>query len=199
MTRSSATLTTRIGAVAAASALVVAVMSGCAVRDEETPSGPNPGPAIPTTNPSITPTVPAGGTILDVSCEDLVSAQTVYDFNPNYGLIAGFSPIAGSPQAQAVRDGGVACEWMNQTSGDTIVLGVSSPGETVLAELTKSAASGTPVAGIGEAAYFSTEGGAGRMDAFGATYWVVATSVAFSAPGDAQTFVASALQALPSD
>ncbi|CAN5198443.1 hypothetical protein BH09ACT3_BH09ACT3_09630 [soil metagenome] len=196
MSRSSAAVSTRIGALAAASAVLVAVMSGCAVR-EEIPTGPNPGPAVPTSNPSITPTVPAGGTTLDVSCVELVSAQTVYDFNPNYGLIDGFSPAAGTPQAQAIRDGGVACEWMNQTSGDTIVLGASSPGVTVLADLKESAASGTPVAGVGEAAYFSSKDGIGRVDAFDAENWVVVSSRAFGAAEDAQTFVVSALKALP--
>jgi hypothetical protein len=172
-------------------------MTGCAVRDEEVePTGPNPMPGVPSANPSIEPTVPTGGTPFSIDCDLLITPQQVYDFNPNFGRIDGANPAAGTPAATAVRDGGTACEWMNQTSGELIVVAVATPGESALTDRTADAAKGSPVAGFGDAAYFTADAGGGRIDVFQGEHWLVATSAFFGTAEDAAPLLSAALSAL---
>ncbi|MEO7148109.1 MAG: hypothetical protein ABIW81_03935 [Terrimesophilobacter sp.] len=122
-----------------------------------------------------------------------MSAQTMYDFNPNFGLLAKFTPEAGSFAARAVADKGVACRWINQTSGDTVDVSISRPAPTGFAAAKGAATSGKPVTGIGDAAYFTTRGTAGTVQVFIGNYWVTVTSVYFSSASDAQSIVADAV------
>lgn len=73
---------------------------------------------------------------------------------------------------------------------------VARPAPEKLASLKAQAATGTPAAGLGDAAYFSTSGGVGRVDAFRGSYWLVATSVYFGTAADASSLVGTALGAL---
>ncbi|TXN28559.1 arginyl-tRNA synthetase [Lacisediminihabitans profunda] len=163
---------------------------------------PTPTPAGTPASPSPTPTTGTPAQAVSIGCNTLVSAQTMYDFNPNFGLDASFKPAGGTPAATAIAAKGVACDWTNQTSGDKVTIAVARPGSAALAGLKTSAAAGTPVAGIGESAYFSSSGGAGRLDVFTGTYWLVATSVFFGSAADfgsgadARTLVASAVAQL---
>jgi len=185
---------------AAAAGILVATMTGCAIRGEAgptaEPTGPNPGSAVPTTNPSIEPTVPSGGTPYSIDCDRLITRQQIYDFNPNFGLIDGASPAAGTAAAEAVRAGGTACEWMNQTSGELIEVAVADPGPSSLAKLRTEAAAGTPVAGYGDAAYFSSSGRIGRVDVFQGEHWLVATSTYFGSADDAAPLLSAATAAI---
>jgi hypothetical protein len=137
-----------------------------------------------------------------IGCNTLVSAQTMYDFNPNFGLDASFTPPGGTPAATAVAAKGVACDWTNQTSGDKVTIAVARPGSTALAGLKTSAGAGTAVAGIGQSAFFSSSGETGRLDVFTGTYWLVATSVFFASAedfgdgADARTLANSAVSQL---
>ncbi|MHC5796867.1 arginyl-tRNA synthetase [Lacisediminihabitans sp. FW035] len=146
--------------------------------------------------PSPSPSTPAAATPTKIPCDTLVSAQTVYDFNPNFGLDSAFSPKSGSAAATAVAYTGTACNWLNQTSGDTFTVAVARPAATDLASVKAKAATGTPASGLGDAAYFSTSGGVGRVDVFSGAYWLVATSVYFGSAADANDLVTSALGAL---
>ena len=126
----------------------------------------------------------------------------VYDFNPNFGLDSGFSPKSGTAAATAVADKGTACSWLNQTSADTFAIAVARPAAAELASLKTTASTGTAVAGLGDAAHFSTSGGVGRVDVFRGAYWLVATSVYFGSATDfgsgtdANKLVTAALGAL---
>ena len=155
---------------------------------------PGPSSTISPT-PSPTPSA-AAATATKIPCGTLISAQAVYDFNPNFGLDSGFAPKSGSAAATAIADRGTACNWLNQTSGDTFTVSVARPAAAELASLTAKAAAGTPASGLGDAAYFSTSGGVGRVDVFRGAYWLVATSVYFGAAGDASSLVTTALAAL---
>jgi hypothetical protein len=154
-----------------------------------------PTPSV-TSSPTPTPSAGALGTPTKIGCSTLVSAQAVYDFNPNFGLDGGFSPQAGSAAATAVADGGTACNWLNQTSGDTFSFSVARPAAGQLGTIRATAASGTPASGLGDAAYFSTSGGVGRVDVFRGAYWLTATSVYFGSAADASDLVKSALGTL---
>lgn len=136
-------------------------------------------------------------TPVSIPCSSVIDAQTMYDFNPNFGLLAKFSPPAGSVTARAVSDEGTVCRWINQTSDDTIDVSISQPGSKALSAAMAAAESGASVSGLGEAAYFSSSGGTGVVQIFDGPYWVTATSVYFSSAGDASSLVNSALSSLP--
>ncbi len=189
-------------------ALTASVALGLAACVPEPGTSKTPSPAatdspaatpVPSSTISPTPTPTpsaAAATATKIACGTLISAQAVYDFNPNFGLDSGFSPKAGSAAATAVADKGTACNWLNQTSGDTFAFAVSRPAATELASRKTTAATGTPASGLGDAAYFSTSGGVGQVDVFRGAYWLVATSVYFGSAADAKDLVTAALGAL---
>jgi hypothetical protein len=193
--------------VAVAVAVTVALgLAGC-VPEPGTSASPSPsGASTPSASPSTSataspstapsPSVAPAGTPTKVPCGTLVTAQAVYDFNPNFGLDSTFSPKSGTAAATAVADQGTACSWLNQTSGDTFAIAVARPAAPELASLRTKAATGAPASGLGDAAYFSTSGGVGRVDVFTGEYWLVATSVYFGSATDAKDLVTAALGAL---
>lgn len=119
----------------------------------------------------------------------------MYDFNPNFGLLNSFTPDAGSLAASAVAAKGVACRWVNQTSGDTVDVSISNPGPSALAAAKNTASSGTPVAQLGDAAYFSKSGGAGIVQVFRGDFWITVRSVYFSSASDATSILGDAVAA----
>ncbi|MET4781928.1 arginyl-tRNA synthetase [Glaciihabitans sp. UYNi722] len=159
-------------------------------------SSPSAGSTPSSPTPSISPTVPAGGKPVTIGCDALVSRQAMYDFNANFGLDSTFSPKSGSAAATAVADGGVACNWTNQTSGDTITISVARPGVSKLGDIKSTAAKGTAASGYGDASYFSMSGDTGRVDVFTGEYWLVASSVYFAAATDAGALLTPAIGAL---
>lgn len=190
--------------VVALAATVTLGLAACVPQPSSTAS-PSPRPSTSSTpsasptvgaSPTPTPTVAPGATPTKIPCSTLVSAQVVYDFNPNFGLDSSFSPKAGSAAATAVADKGTACNWLNQTSGDTFAIAVARPAAPDLSSLKATAAKGAAASGLGDAAYFSTSGGVGRVDVFTGAYWLVATSVYFGSATDANDLVTAALGAL---
>lgn len=152
---------------------------------------------MPTATPTPTPTVAIPpGTPTKIACSALLSAQAVYDFNPNFGLDKNFTPKSASAAATAVAARGTACNWLNQTSGEVITISVARPAAAHLAALKAGAATGTSTAGLGDAAYFSTSAGKGRMDVFRGPYWLVVTSGYFASARDASVIVTTAMGAL---
>lgn len=119
----------------------------------------------------------------------------MYDFNPNFGLLAKFTPDPDSFDSRALANKGVACRWINQTSGDTVDVAVSRPGPTSFDAAKGAASTGTPVTGIGDAAYFTTRGNAGTVQVFNGSFWITVTSVYFATSKDAQKIVADAVAA----
>ncbi len=134
-------------------------------------------------------------TPVSIACSSVVDAQTVYDFNPNYGLLATFSPTAGTLAARAASDGGTVCRWINQTSDVTIDVSISQPGAKALAAAMSAANSGTSVNGLGDAAFFSSSGGTGVIQVFDGKRWITATSLSFSSARDADSIIAAAVAA----
>lgn len=196
--------TLRRSTVATVSAgLLVAALAGCAPigtpatspspepSGEVTPSvtaapsesaspGAEPG-ASPTPTPSTTPVPAPDVAPINAPCAELVSLQTMYDFDPNFGLLNSYVPTAGTPAATAVGFGGVACRWQQQTSGQTIDIAVAHPPTTSLAELESKA--GTLVS---SGAYFSKDAdGYGVVQLFEGQNWIVARSEFFLSPADA--------------
>lgn len=177
--------------------LALAVLAGCAPADDG--SGPEPAPPTeaPTTGPATDPADQPVGTPVDATCEQLVSADTLYVYNPNFGAIDDFVPAAGSAAASALEYRGVACRWQNQTNGQNIDVSVAQLDDETLTALKNTAfADSEMVPTYGEEAYFGVEGSIGTAQVFQGPYWVVAESGVFFEPGDATEIVQSVLAGL---
>jgi hypothetical protein len=132
-----------------------------------------------------------------LGCGTLVSADVMYAFNPNFGLLTSWTPPSGSAAATAKADQGVACRWQNQTSGDTIDISVAHLDSGSIEALKNDAvAQSTMVPTYGDEAYFSVTNNVGTAIVFQGDYWLVATSVAFLEPGDPADLINAALAAL---
>ncbi|MGX5696570.1 iron ABC transporter ATP-binding protein [Agromyces soli] len=188
--------------VVAAAALALTACSGGAPEPSGTAS-PAPGTASPSASATAEPTAPAEPSEpFAIDCAALITPEQIYAFNPNFGADPGFEPGADDVK-QAVADGGTACGWVNQTSGDVIEVGVATPAPALLAERNNTAALGssavptygTPPAVTG---YFSVSGGRGEAQVFtDGGVWIVVESNAFFEPGDAQQLVDAVLGNLP--
>jgi hypothetical protein len=179
-------------------ALALALLAGCTPAPEptETDQGPNPS-GDPSGAPSPTLTAQPVGTPIDVTCEELVSPDTIYEYNPNFVLVD-FEPADGSVAASAVGYSGIACRWQNQTSGDNIDVSIASLDDDTITALKNAAFEDSEmVPTYGEEAYFGINGQVGTAQVFQGPYWIVAESAAFFEPGDAAVIVESVIAALP--
>lgn len=191
------------GVLAGVSLVAALSLSGCLSPGGGVVPSSTPSPTVPSASPTATE-LPAPSdtaapvenpTPVSLACTSVVDAQTMYDFNPNFGLLAKFTPDSGTLAAKAVANKGTICRWVNQTSGDTIDVSISRPGPTALAAARSAAGSGTPITGIGDAAYFSASGGTGVVQAFDGPNWISVVSVYFSSGSDASTLLRSAVSA----
>ncbi|TFB48701.1 iron ABC transporter ATP-binding protein [Cryobacterium tagatosivorans] len=195
----------RSGSALATGALALIVLAGCAPGAAPTPSASS--TAAPTTTPAAsaepTPTATEDpATAVTLGCDEVLTPDDVYAFNPNFGAAPGYKPAGGSAAAVAVSYQGVACSWLNQTSGDVIEISVAQPSASVLTDLKNQAVSAsTPVptygTGVDVEGYFTASGGKGEAQVFTGKYWVVASSVEFGEPGDAEPLIAAAVSHLP--
>ena len=181
----------------ALAALAIALLSGCTPEggpdDPVDPSASSTPTVEPTTEPTDTPVgVPVGAT-----CDELVSPDTLYIYNPNFGSISDFTPEDGTAAASALAYQGVACRWQNQTSGDTIDISVAQLDDDTLTALKNAAFEDSEmVPTYGEEAYFAVDSGVGTAQVFQGPFWIVAESVVFFEPGDATEIIQSVLAAL---
>jgi hypothetical protein len=176
-------------------AIALLLLAGCTPENGATPDPSTTAPATgtPTPGPSVEPV----GTPVDATCDQLVSAETLYIYNPNFGSIDDFTPEDGTPAASALAYQGVACRWQNQTSGEQIDVSVAQLDDDSLTALKNAAFEDSEmVPTYGEEAYFSVEDGVGIAQVFVGPYWVVAESPVFFEPGDATELVDSVLAAL---
>jgi hypothetical protein len=193
-----------IPAVLAAAAILTLGLSGCVPEGDVVPSGPlvtrTPAATPPDTPEPAVTDAPAGGfdsTPVTIDCNQLVPPQVVYDYNPNYGHQPDFTPAAGTDVATITANQGLACNWVNQTSGETFVIAVAQLAPADLEQVEQGAAAkSTPVSGLGDAAYFTASGGVGVAQVFAGPYWIVATSPAFYEIAEPRPLVEGALAAL---
>ncbi|MBX3194509.1 MAG: hypothetical protein KF727_05330 [Microbacteriaceae bacterium] len=182
----------------AAPLLALALLAGCTPVDDGTGSGPTDQPtAPPTTEPTGEPTDQPVGTPVDIACDQLVTPDAMYQFNPNFGSIDDFAPEPGTAAASALTYDGVACRWQNETTGQSIDVSVAQLDEDTLTALKNAAyAESEMVPTYGEEAYFGVADGVGTAEVFQGPYWIVAASPAFFEPGDATEIVQAAIAAL---
>ena len=186
-----------------ASALLLAACVPTAAPDAtSTPTSTSTGKPTSGATSSATPAPDASpavetGTPIGIGCNDLVTPQQIYDYNPNFGLAADFTPDAGSLAAQAVAASGLACRWTNQTSGDTIDVSVAhlDPASTARRR-DELAASSTSVSTFGPDGYFDQGDLASAAQAFPGEFWVAAASIAFFSAEDAEPIMSAAITAV---
>jgi hypothetical protein len=179
-----------------AAALLLTLVA-CVDAPEE-PNGPRPS-ATPTTTATAEPdpTATAEPVPLAVECADLVDADAMYAFDPNYALLGEVDPEPGTAGADDVAAGGVACQWVRESGGGTIDISVATYSEAQLEELKNEAfASSTMVPTYGEEAYFEVDGGVGTAIVFQGPYRLVVSSESFFEPGEPTGIIESALGAL---
>ena len=195
----------------AGGALLAVILSGCSASNEPTPTES----AVPTTGasaeptpsaspssaptPTPTPTPKAAGSPIAQSCGDLLTLQNLYDFNPNYGTAAAYSPTPGGLVETATTYNGLTCGYSNQSSGELIELSVVAPNAVLMTTLKQQADAssqavptyGTPPTVDG---FFNYTGGSGQAQVFTGTYWVTLSSPAFyNEPGAAEGLMSKIL------
>ena len=185
-----------------AAAVILFALVACVPVDGGDP-GTSPAPTAPTVSisPSASPTTqpssPATGVPVTIGCEQLVTAQAIYDYNPNFSLQADYSPAAGSLGAQAIEQRGIACSWINQTSGETIEIAVAQLPEPELTALKNNLVmTSNSVPTYDVEGYFEVDGGVGVAQAFPGPYWLTGSSTTFFEPGDAAPLIAAAVVGL---
>ncbi|TFD55050.1 iron ABC transporter ATP-binding protein [Cryobacterium sp. Hh7] len=196
----------RAGLVLAGGALFALVLSGCASGDEPTPtdsaatstaSAEPTESAAPSSSP--TPTPEATGSPIERACDELLTLQDLYDFNPNYGTAPSFAPAAGGLAESALDYNGLACGYSNQTSGELIELSLVAPNDVLMTTLKQQADAdsqavptyGTPPTVDGFFEYAAA--GSGQAQVFTGTYWVTLSSPAFIEPGDSERLMSAVL------
>lgn len=182
-------------------AVILLALAGCGPTDVPTPGAVDtPTPTAsdsPSASLSPDPSVPPTSTPVTIACDQLISPQAIYDYNPNFSLQADYTPAAGSLGAQAVDREGIACSWVNQTSGETIEVAVAHLAEDGLTALKNDLVmTSNSVPTYDVEGYFAVDGGLGVAEAFPDPYWLTATSTGFFEPGDAQPLIAAAIAAL---
>lgn len=183
--------------------LVVGAVSACAAEPAPKPTKSSTASAAPseTPDPSATPTAAPVGTPVTIDCDTLIAPQAMYDFNSNFGLSESYKPAAGTEAADIIALDGLACAWINQTSGEVVEVAVANLPAAKLTELKNGfVMNSNSVPTYGDPTrvegYFQVVGTVGQAEAFAGSYWISAASDAFYEPGDAQPVVAAALAGL---
>jgi len=190
----------------AALAATALLLAGCAADDapasSPAPSSSAGGSATAApTEPAETAAPEETATPFSIDCEALVTLEQLYAFNPNVGVDPAYTPD-GATVTKVVDQGGTACGYLNQTSGDVLQVAVATPPASVIDAMAGAAAEqshavptyGTPPAVEG---YFTQSGNAGEAQVFSGPYWIVIESSLLYEPGDAQQLVADVLGNLP--
>jgi hypothetical protein len=132
----------------------------------------------------------------EIGCDALLTAQQVYDFNPNFGTDPGYEPADGSLAGAVVEENaGTACSWLNQTSGETMEIAVATlPGAVAEQYKNTLVMNSNFVPTYGDEAYFEVDGaGSGAAQVFSGDYYITAVSTAFYEPGDAEPILDAVL------
>lgn len=156
-----------------------------------TASSPRP-TATPTPTPTPTPTASAGVIPYSAPCDQLLTPDTIYAFDPNFALLGSFDPAPGSLAAEVQAAGGTLCRWVHSTNSVTVDVAVAelSP-EASAAKVAALNAAGLSVADFGPNGFFGVDGGTGQAQVLPSSYWVTLVSPVFGAPGDVAPLLSS--------
>jgi hypothetical protein len=183
----------------AVAAIALIALAGCTpTGDGGTPSSSPDASGEPSTTPTPGATDDPTGTPIPASCDQLVSPDTLFVYNPNFGAIDDYTPAAGTPGASALTYQGVACRWQNATNGQNIDVSVAELDDDTLTALKNAAfADSEMVPTYGDEAYFTVDSDSiGVAQVFQGPYWIVAESPVFFEPGDATEIIQSVIDGL---
>ena len=153
--------------------------------------------ATSTPKPSPTPTTSAEAIPYSAQCDQLLTSEVIYAFDPNFALLGSFDPAPGSLAAEVQAAGGTLCRWIHSTSSVTVDVAIADlPAEASAAKIAELTGAGLSVSDFGPNGFFGVEGDAGRAQAFPSHYWVTLVSPIFSVPGDAASLMGSLTSAL---
>lgn len=188
----------RVALPLAVAALALAVLSGCVPDSGGDPSAAPTDQPTGSPTPSADPTDQPTGTPVDKTCDELVSPDTVFIYNPNFVRVDDFIPVVGSSAASALEHEGVACRWQNETNGQNIDVSVAQLDDESIDALKNTAFEDSQmVPTYGEEAYFTVgDDGVGVAQVFQGSFWIVAESPVFFEPGDAKEIVDSVIAAV---
>lgn len=187
----------RRAALTTAALAVVLVTAGCIPTEPQPAPTSTPRPtaspaptASSTPTPSPTASPEAGSRPLGIACDALVTLQAMYDYNPNFSLLGDLDAAAGTLAGDALAAQGVACRWVNDTSGETIDVAAADLTGPALAQ--KRTAAGEVTSAFGVEGYFRD----GEAQAISGSYWITVVSPGFLEPADAAPIVQAAVAAL---
>ena len=153
---------------------------------------------------SETPTPPSSelihGVAPGVKCQDLFPLQSLYEFNPNFSLVMGQSPVQPAVSSPYENLGGITCNYMNQTSGEVIQVSLAKISENA-ANLPSSsfAKAGNQVPSLSTAemtAYFEQNHGNYIFRLTRGSYILAITSTLLLTPNDNFKFIGPVLSKL---
>ncbi|HEV7624692.1 MAG TPA: hypothetical protein VGO26_11165 [Amnibacterium sp.] len=150
----------------------------------------------PVTTPPPTPQA-SGATPVEAPCAALVPAAVARSLAPGYAPMTSWAPTSTSPVAHLAALAGTVCAWRDATTGHVLEVAVARPSDAdALALKNDLVERSNSVPTYREEAYFQVSGGAGEVNDFHGTYWVVAWSPDLYEPGDAAGVIASVHSAL---
>lgn len=192
-------------AVLAAAALGVVLFSGCTPADEPEPSNEPSASASATPEPSATPSVePSEAAVmsqpLDITCDELITLDDMYAFNPNVSAVADAAPKKDSKAGVIAGMNGLTCQWINNSSSETIDIAVAKLTDdqlTALKNLAVTESKQVPTYGTPPVeGYFQVIGQEGEAQVFSGSYWVTLRAISFFEPGDAEQLAEAAIEHL---
>jgi hypothetical protein len=109
----------------------------------------------------------------------------VYAYNPNFVLDAGYVAKPGTVAGSIAAANGQVCAWVNETSGDELVVAITAVSPAAFAAAQSAASGGTPIDTDGNKGYFAVKDGIGSAQIFMGSIWLTVSSVEFATADDA--------------
>lgn len=194
---------------AAFAALVVSTLVGCAPEPDDTNVfiAPFPSPTSQTPTASPMPTVTAtaatiadGAVPISTECDVILSPQALAKTQPGLELVSGFNPKDGSFAEQIKEFKGVACQWKDSNSGNTITFAASHLGSQKLTAINKglvqTSKQAAELSDSNSVGYFSYTNGVGEAQVITNKYWLVLYSANFDSATRAAPLVSMSRLAL---
>ena len=134
------------------------------------------------------------GATVNLRCDELITRQEIYDYNPSLLEWGDWTAEAGTSAYRAQHWNGIGCRWAYESSGTPVDISVASIVDRgTLAQLRTSAASGVAVGGLGDAAFYV----GGELQVFKDGYWLAFRSPWYTSPEDFTDLARLALSHLP--
>ena len=153
--------------------------------------------AIP--NPTASEATGIIGLATGLTCDDVLSADDLYALKggTNIALNAKATPASGSMAARLVALKGIACVYVNESSGDKFAVGVARPTTSSMPQVASTiqreqgSANRVPTYSVitGAVGYFKVYSGIGLASVLTPTYWYSVSSTTFETSRDAKQIV----------